>query len=119
MEILMKFYYKSFPLPPFNNTNQMDRKDTTTALTISPAWNEACISTLSISVALTSCCLTSTTIFLIPMNEYLIRIQSGFRTTQSISLISSPRYKSHHYEDINTTYFMFKSRQYQQILMSK
>jgi hypothetical protein len=32
-------------------------KDTTSALTMSPGLKEACISTLSISVALTSCCL--------------------------------------------------------------
>jgi len=39
------------------NNSTMCAKDTTTALTISPALKDACISTLSISVALTSCCL--------------------------------------------------------------
>lgn len=35
----------------------IDTKDTTEALTISPGRKDECISTLSISVALTSCCL--------------------------------------------------------------
>lgn len=33
------------------------KKDTTKALTMSPGWKDAYISTLSISVARTSCCL--------------------------------------------------------------